>query len=669
MKKILTSLTALILLVSCSAKKNETSADDALVFLAFQPLTFQISANITNGAAVSNSMVYFSKSTTAAGKNAKADTSTSTSTSTSTAASTSSEPVFATSAQTDSSGNITFTLAVGEYTAIITGLDNKSLAFKIKIETSEAGSTNKEGKATITYADGSVKVVILKITNSMTQPSKAITYVCGYNPKGDTAPPELISVDVDSKTLDLSSGSGKVKIKAKLAEGDEGTDSAKKATGIKKVTAKLFSPKRLSGGGYSAYATLTLNSTSGLYEGEATLTDFVENGVWKVGLISARDNAGNERDYIVDKSKSETNYSINGCGQKIDTKIPAPEVTVSGSKPDTEAPAITVGSVTLMSDITGGASQNPISANIDVGTSTATPKEVKITVTVTATDAGGTGNASGVSYIDARLQSYSWWNSSSNYLGNVLYIRLDRTSGTNTNGTYSGSALIRLYSEGNTAGDGLWKLGGMWINDKAGNGKYYSSTDLNKSFTIINASTTANADFYPPELKSITVDKTDVNFDQTFTVSADVSDISTETTSGDQNATSTSASTGTSTSTATTTLSSTVASGVKSVKVALYSPLKLLDDSLGVSKSISLTLNSTTGKYEGSTSFLTANNEEGGTWKAAWVEVVDLAGNYRVYRITEGYNFYTYVKLTRTSGDISGSFTVTNIVPAAVTRN
>ncbi|HNF16592.1 MAG TPA: hypothetical protein PK453_23255, partial [Leptospiraceae bacterium] len=66
---------------------------------------------------------------------------------------------------------------------------------------------------------------------------------------------------------------------------------------------------------------------------------------------------------------------------------------------------------------------------------------------------------------------------------------------------------------------------------------------------------------------------------------------------------------------------------------------------------------------------LTANNEEGGTWKAAWVEVVDLAGNYRVYRITEGYNFYTYVKLTRTSGDISGSFTVTNIVPAAVTRN
>lgn len=664
MKKILSILTAVTMLISCSAKKNETAADDAMVFLAFQPLTFQISANITNGTAVSNAMVYFSKSTTTSGKNAKADTSTATSTSTSTS---SSEPVFSTSAQTDSSGNITFTLAVGEYTAIITGLDNKSMAFKIKIETSEAGSTNKEGKATVTYADGSVKVVILKITNSMTQPPKAITYVCGYNPKGDTAPPELVSVDVDSKTLDLSSGSGKVKIKAKLAEGDEGTDSAKKASGIKKVVARLFSPKRLSGGGYSAYATLTLNSTSGLYEGDATLTDFVENGVWKVGLISARDNAGNERDYILDKSKSETNYSINGCGQKIDSKIPAPEVTVSGSKPDTEAPVINVGTVSMMSEITGGATQNPISANIDVGTSTATPKEVKITVTVTATDAGGSGNASGVSYIDARLQSYSWWNASSNYLGNAIYIRLDRTAGTNTNGTYVGSAMIRSYSEGNIAGDGLWKLGGMWINDKAGNGKYYSSTDLNKTFTIINASTTATADFYPPELKSVTVDKTDVNFDQTFTVTADVSDIATETTSADQNAAS--GTTSTSTSTTTTSLSSTVASGVKTVKVVLYSPLKLLDDSLGVSKSMTLTLNTSTNKYEGSMSFLSANNEEGGTWKVAWIEVVDLAGNYRVYKLTEGYNFYTYVKLTRTSGDISNSFIVTNIVPGSITRN
>jgi hypothetical protein len=105
------------------------------------------------------------------------------------------------------------------------------------------------------------------------------------------------------------------------------------------------------------------------------------------------------------------------------------------------------------------------------------------------------------------------------------------------------------------------------------------------------------------------------------------------------------------------------------VNVILYSPLKLLDISLGTSKTISMTLNATTGKYEGTGVFATANNEEGGTWKVAWIEVVDKAGNYRVYRLTEGYTYYTYVKLTKTDGDVSSSFNVTNISPASVTRN
>ncbi|MDX1959133.1 MAG: hypothetical protein SFU98_11210 [Leptospiraceae bacterium] len=662
MKKILL-IYVLTFLVGCFAKKEDSNLDNALVLLAFQPQTYQVSANITSASkAVSNGMVYFSKSTTTSGST-KAETTTTTDSS---STSTTTEPVFSTSAKTDEKGNITFTLNVGEYSAIITGLDNKSQAFKIKIEPVSANSLNKEGKATITFADGTVKVVILSVTNSTQLPPKSISYVCGYNPKGDTAPPELTSVEVGSDKLDLSSGSGKVTIKAKLAEGDEGTDEAKKASGIKKVTARLFSPKRVSGGGFSAHATLTLNQTSGLYEGDATLTNFVENGVWKVGLISARDNAGNERQYIIDKSKSEKTYSFNGCGQKIDSKIKAPEVTVSGSSPDVEAPAINVAGVTLKSVITGGATQDPIASNIDVSTSTATPKEVTITVTVTATDAGGTGIASGVSYIDARFQSYSWWLPGSNYLGNALYVRLERSAGTNTNGTYVGSVTIRSFAEGSISADGQWKLGGIWVNDKAGNGQFYSRDTLNKSFTIINASSTATADFYPPELKTITVDKSEVSFDQSFKISLDVADIGAETTSADQNASTT---TGTTTTTTTTTQGSITPSGVRSVKAVLYSPLKLLDDTLGVTKSVSLTLNTTTSKYEGTSSFPSANNEEGGIWKVGWIEVVDNAGNYRVYRLKEGYNFYTYVKLTKTDGDISGSFVETNIVPISITRN
>jgi hypothetical protein len=659
MKKILLTPLILFSLAYCVGVKKSSTAEETAMLLLAQPNSYQVSANITNGStAMANSMVYFSKATTTTtSASIRATTSTTT---------TDTGPVFDTSAQTDDKGNISFTLNVGEYQAIITGIDNKSQAFKIKIENGGLG-LNKDGKATITYSDGTVKVAILKVSGSLNgvSPSAAISFVCGYNPKGDTAAPELTSVELESSKVDLSSGSGKVKVKAKLADGYEGTAAAKKASGIKSVTAKLFSPKRIVGSGYTAYATLTLNSTSGLYEGEATLTNFVDNGTWNVGIIAARDNSGNERQYIYDKSKSEKNYSFNGCGQKIDSKILIPSFEVTGSSPDTAAPTLGTVTIDYMNNSSVQTNANGATINISTGTQTANEASIIITVT-TATDAGGTGNASGIAYMDARLQSYSWWQSNSNYLGNSIYVRLDFVSGTNTSGTYKGTAIIRQYAEGNTGADGLWKLGGIWVTDKAGNSLWTGRDTLLKSFTITNAATTATADFYAPELKSVTVDKTDVNFDQSFTITADVTDGASETTAADQNTSTSSTST---TTTTTTNANSTTPSGVKAVNVTLYSPLKLLDNTLGTSKTISMTLNATTSKYEGTGTFLTANNEEGGIWKVAWIEVVDKAGNYRVYRLTEGYTFYTYVKLTKTDGDVSSSFNVTNISPASVTRN
>ncbi len=659
MKKILLTPLILFSLAYCVGTKKSSTAEETAMLLLAQPNSYQVSANITNGStALANSMVYFSKATTTTTSASIRATSSTTTTTADTG------PVFDTSAQTDDQGNINFTLTVGEYQAIITGIDNKSQAFKIKIENGGYG-INKDGKATITYADGTIKVAILKVSGALNSasPSAAISFVCGYNPKGDTAAPELTSVELESTKVDLSSGSGKVKVKAKLADGYEGTATAKKASGIKSVTAKLFSPKRIAGSGYTAYATLSLNTTSGLYEGEATLTNFVDNGTWNVGIIAARDNSGNERQYIYDKSKSEKNYSFNGCGQKIDSKILIPSFEVTGSSPDTAAPVL--GTVTIDYMNNSSVQTNANGATINISTGTQTANEASIIITVTgATDAGGSGNASGIAYMDARLQSYSWWQSNSNYLGNSIYVRLDLVSGTNTNGTYKGTATIRQYAEGNTVGDGVWKLGGIWVTDKAGNSLWTDKATLNKSFTIINASTTATADFYAPELKSVTVDKTDVSFDQSFTITADVTDGSSETTAADQNT-----ATSTTTTTTTTNVNSTTPSGVKAVNVTLYSPLKLLDNTLGTSKTISMTLNATTSKYEGTGTFLTANNEEGGTWKVAWIEVLDKAGNYRVYRLTEGYTFYTYVKLTKTDGDVSSSFNVTNISPAAVTRN
>ena len=341
MKKILLTPLILFSLAYCVGTKKSSTAEETAMLLLAQPNSYQVSANITNGStALANSMVYFSKATTTTTSASIRATSSTTTTTADTG------PVFDTSAQTDDQGNINFTLTVGEYQAIITGIDNKSQAFKIKIENGGYG-INKDGKATITYADGTIKVAILKVSGALNSasPSAAISFVCGYNPKGDTAAPELTSVELESTKVDLSSGSGKVKVKAKLADGYEGTATAKKASGINSVTAKLFSPKRIAGSGYTAYATLSLNTTSGLYEGEATLTNFVDNGTWNVGIIAARDNSGNERQYIYDKSKSEKNYSFNGCGQKIDSKILIPSFEVTGSSPDTAAPVL--GTVTI----------------------------------------------------------------------------------------------------------------------------------------------------------------------------------------------------------------------------------------------------------------------------------------------------------------------------------
>ena len=118
-------------------------------------------------------------------------------------------------------------------------------------------------------------------------------------------------------------------------------------------------------------------------------------------------------------------------------------------------------------------------------------------------------------------------------MGNAIYVRLELIEGSATNGTFKGSATIRSFAEGSTSADGLWKLGGIWVTDKAGNSLWTDKTTLNKSFTIINASTTANADFYAPELKSISIDKTDVNFDDSFTITTDVADTASETTTAE----------------------------------------------------------------------------------------------------------------------------------------
>ncbi len=645
----------LITILNCKPKAKDTSLQDGGVLALYKSNTYSVSLNLGN-VSVPNSMVYFSAVTTSNSLTKNTTTE-------------SNIPIFTTSTTTDENGNLNFVISVGTYQALVTTIENRSLAFKIKIEPS-TDPLNKDGKATITDEEGNIKVVVLRVAgagdSNITRPS---SFVCGYNPKGDTAPPEIKSVELVESNVSLSSGSGVVSVKVKTEEGFEGDLPEKKASGIKQISARLFSPNRINGSGFTTHSSLKLNSSTGFYEGKFSLTNFVENGTWKLGSVIARDNAGNEREFILEKSKSETNYSFNACGQKIASGTLIPSIEITGSSPDTDAPIVNLASVILKSDINAGIIvQNPIASNIDISSSLITPKEVEITITATVTDAGGTGIASGVNYIDTRLQSFSWWQTGSNFLGNFIYVRLDRVSGTELSGTYSGKATIRSFAEGFSTADGQWKLGGICVKDKAGNSNWTNREIVNKSFTILNASTSFTADFYPPELKSASINKTSVAFDETFKFTLDVADTTATTTSTDQTLTTSQISPSASTQPSTT-QSVIIPSGVKKVTAEFYSPLKLLENSLGTSKSSTLVYNEATKKYEGTLNFPSSNNEEGGTWKLAKIELVDRAGNQRLYKLSEGYNNYTYTKISKTDGDLTNSFVVSTIVPVFITRN
>ena len=55
------------------------------------------------------------------------------------------------------------------------------------------------------------------------------------------------------------------------------------------------------------------------------------------------------------------------------------------------------------------------------------------------------------------------------------------------------------------------------------------------------------------------------------------------------------------------------------MNITLYSPLKLLDNTLGQTKTVTMVLNTSTSKYEGTTTFPAATSQEGGLWKVGLI--------------------------------------------------
>ena len=633
------------------------------LLLALKPDVFQVEANLTDssGTALSDAMVYSSASTTTSGTSASVRA-TNTSTTSTGSTSTETTSTFDTSSQTDSSGKFTITLNVGDIELIITTKAGKSYKIKIKVKADEGFSYT--GTVTTTSSDSGIKLIILKVTplSKGTSLSKAKPFVCGYNASGDTAAPKITKIELTPETVSSGGADSTVTIKVTAEDESEGDDENKTPTGVKSITARLYSPSKTSdSGGTSTGAVLSLNSESGKYEGTATIKSYMENGVWALGSITTSDKV-NSRTYQYVSSVSKTNYAFYGCGTYIDSKLPIPSVTIEGNNPDTTPPSIdSITSVTYT--LANPSSSGTITTDtaIDISTQTTSPKAVTITITAVIKDNGG---GSGMRYADARLYSLSRWNGNS-YKGNSVYIRLSNTSGD----TYSGSGTIKDYAE-----DGKWIVGGFWISDKAGNGKWYgrdsNSNPTNyksyvsggsttesltiNSFVLSGAQTTANADFYSPVLKGLKIEKDSedsLNFTATLTAEDTGSDEITDGSTPD---------------------TSKIA-GITYIGVSLYSPLRLID---GISGNDPITLSSWTVKsgdkktetvFTATSSFNAGN--EGGTWKATIVDLSDDAGNYRRYSIEDGSATYMYPYTTESGSSVITEYKDSKVQVGTVEKN
>lgn len=649
-----------IVLINAHCRSSYDSLDqntELALLLALKPDVFQVEANLTDssGNPLSNAMVYSQESstsgTTASVRGTRATSSSNEVTAT--------EDTFETSAETDDSGKVTFTIDVGDHVLIITTSDNKS--YEVSINVAAAEGFAYSGTVTPT-SEGSVKLVIINITplSKGTALPKPVAFVCGVNTKGgDTAPPKITKIKVgDSPTISSGGSDSSVPIRIEAEDGYEG--ESRPQTGVKSIVARLYSPNKVSGtGGTSVGTVLSLNSESGMYEGNATIKSYMENGEWVLGSITASDKV-NSRTYKYNSSVSSTNFSFYGCGRYVDSKMPLPKITVEGNNPDTTPPSIdAIGTATYTVD--AGTTNIATDGSTSVDITGESPVDIDITVSATIRDNDG---GSGIRYAGAWLYSPSRWNGNS-YKGNSVYVRLSNTSGD----TYEGTGTIKQYAE-----NGEWIVGGFWISDNAGNGKWYgrdsssnptnykyyvsgqgsTSTSLTiTKFTLAGAKATDQADFYAPVLNSLEITK-DSEDSLNFTVTMKAED------------------TGADELTEGTTLDTTKIAGIVSQKVTLYSPLKLIDPNTGNDPIvISSWTKSGDGKsettYTGTGSFDSAN--EGGTWKAAIVELSDDGGNYRRYTIEDGSAVYVYPYTTESGDTVTTEYKESEVEVGTVEKN
>ena len=156
----------------------------------------------------------------------------------------------------------------------------------------------------------------------------------------DDVPPSLTSVSLSPSSI-VAYDNLTIKV---------GADDPSGGSGVGYVFAYLNSPSQVSSySGSQVNVQLNYNSSSGLYEGIASLENYMYDGTWRVGSIHLNDQANNHRNYS--STPDNATYMWNDYDNQIyniDSTVAIVEFELSGTTPDTVPPTIT--SVSLNTD-------------------------------------------------------------------------------------------------------------------------------------------------------------------------------------------------------------------------------------------------------------------------------------------------------------------------------
>lgn len=234
----------------------------------------------------------------------------------------------------------------------------------------------------------------------------------------DTAPPELVAINLTPANIDVTSGSATVTLTATITDNLSGFDYGYfyiySASNAQYKYVYINQTKRISGTGLN-----------GQYETTITFPQFSEAGDWTIKTVRLYDKTTNRQDYY--------GTDLDGLGT-------------------------TTVYVTSDEDIT-----SPIITNIEIAPAAidASTGDASITLTTSITD-----DLAGFNY------AYFYFYSASNNQYRTAYVS-NRISGDSFDGTYQETVTFPQYSE---AGD--WRIKYVYLYDKASNEWYHSEQDL-----------------------------------------------------------------------------------------------------------------------------------------------------------------------------------------------